>query len=227
MVAAAELKYREQIEATGHHPFRIYDDDSKLVVAKPHELVAALCTGNVVRVTCRFIELFPQLASQPTRLVRIKRRLENGEFFGRFENPPYSGQYNKHCVVFPAESVSSIPFYRAGNETIEQFNPDPNYKLDTPLHYSEQCRQRHSRICDFCRVHPIQGIRYVCINCCDYDVCSKCLPQWEKHHPGHKLMPVFRGNIRAADQPPEEDDGAGDDNDTEYDDTDNDTDADR
>jgi len=45
----------------------------------------------------------------------------------------------------------------------------------------------HGVTCDGCEVNPIQGIRYKCTVCRDYDLCSICEAK-NQHPPGHPLL---------------------------------------
>lgn len=60
----------------------------------------------------------------------------------------------------------------------------------------EQALQVHAGVtCDSCGVTPIQGIRYKCSVCADYDHCEKC--EAERTHP-HPFL-----KIRNSEQCPE------------------------
>jgi hypothetical protein len=53
---------------------------------------------------------------------------------------------------------------------------------------SEQDSIVHSLVtCDGCSVSPIQGIRYKCSVCPDYDLCSKCEASNVHSHPMLKI----------------------------------------
>lgn len=45
-------------------------------------------------------------------------------------------------------------------------------------------------VCNNCQAHPIQGIRYKCTVCGDYDLCEKC--EGEGVHPEHVLCKIRR-----------------------------------
>lgn len=51
--------------------------------------------------------------------------------------------------------------------------------------------QSHNAVCDRCR-QRIQGIRYKCQKCPDFDYCPKCACLASSIHPGHDFLP-FRG----------------------------------
>jgi hypothetical protein len=42
-------------------------------------------------------------------------------------------------------------------------------------------------ICDGCKVCPIQGIRYKCSVCVDFDLCDKCEAEKQHAHPMLKI----------------------------------------
>lgn len=55
---------------------------------------------------------------------------------------------------------------------------------------ADQAAQVHERItCDGCHTVPIQGIRYKCSVCPDFDFCEKC--EAEKQHP-HPMLKIRR-----------------------------------
>jgi len=49
----------------------------------------------------------------------------------------------------------------------------------------------HHAICDGCEQN-IKGIRYKCLNCPDYDLCSSCIQSKEKIHPEHEFASITR-----------------------------------
>lgn len=60
---------------------------------------------------------------------------------------------------------------------------------------ADQAAQVHTRVtCDGCKTHPIQGIRYKCSVCPDFDYCEKCEAEQTHQHPMLK--------IRKPDQAP-------------------------
>ena len=44
-------------------------------------------------------------------------------------------------------------------------------------------------ICDLCKMDPVIGIRYKCLDCFNYDLCSSCMKK-ERHNEKHKLMAI-------------------------------------
>jgi hypothetical protein len=42
----------------------------------------------------------------------------------------------------------------------------------------------HGYVCDSCHAHPIRGMRWRCLNCADYDLCSDCYMR-DKHDLDH------------------------------------------
>lgn len=44
-------------------------------------------------------------------------------------------------------------------------------------------------VCDLCNVHPIQGIRYKCTVCNDFDLCEECEKTFGESH-GHPLLKI-------------------------------------
>jgi len=49
----------------------------------------------------------------------------------------------------------------------------------------------HPAICDGCE-QKIKGIRFKCLNCPDYDLCSICVQSKDHIHPGHEFASVTR-----------------------------------
>jgi hypothetical protein len=45
-------------------------------------------------------------------------------------------------------------------------------------------------MCDVCKVHPIVGVRYKCVICNDFDLCSKCEATENAHPSGHALLKI-------------------------------------
>jgi hypothetical protein len=53
---------------------------------------------------------------------------------------------------------------------------------------ADQAAQVHNRVtCDGCQTHPIQGIRYKCSVCPDFDMCEKCEAETGHQHPMLKI----------------------------------------
>ena len=61
---------------------------------------------------------------------------------------------------------------------------------------SEESQTHYSVTCDACEKHPIEGYRYKCVVCDDYDLCGSC--EADGRHPGHNMMRIVRNrrNIR-------------------------------
>ena len=57
---------------------------------------------------------------------------------------------------------------------INKVNPTNNY-----IHKNYEC--------DICKMHPIKGIRYHCLECNDYDICEKCEEKFSHQHPLYKV----------------------------------------
>ena len=57
---------------------------------------------------------------------------------------------------------------------INKVNPTNNY-----IHKNYEC--------DICKMHPIKGIRYHCLECKDYDICEKCEEKFSHQHPLYKV----------------------------------------
>ena len=57
---------------------------------------------------------------------------------------------------------------------INKVNPTNNY-----IHKNYEC--------DICKMHPIKGIRYHCLECKDYDICEKCEEKFNHPHPLYKV----------------------------------------
>merc|ERR1711923_330582 len=56
--------------------------------------------------------------------------------------------------------------------------------LDSWRNYVEQVPLDHHAECDGCGQQPIVGLRFKCIQCADYDLCSKCFLQKHDIHAG-------------------------------------------
>jgi hypothetical protein len=52
-----------------------------------------------------------------------------------------------------------------------------------------RCIVQHNIICDGCRTNPIEGVRYKCSNCHDYDLCGTCY-SGKKHDLSHSFLQV-------------------------------------
>jgi hypothetical protein len=71
------------------------------------------------------------------------------------------------------------------------------------LKYKEPNQVHQGVICDGCNTNPIQGARFKCSVCPDYDLCAKCEEKGDVHDPDHVLIkhrtpisrcaPGFRG----------------------------------
>ena len=57
---------------------------------------------------------------------------------------------------------------------INKTNPKNNY-----IHKNYEC--------DVCKIHPIKGIRYHCLECKDFDLCEKCEEKVNHEHPLYKI----------------------------------------
>ena len=51
---------------------------------------------------------------------------------------------------------------------------------------SKVCHERS--FCDGCQAHPVQGIRYKCKSCYDYDLCKRCFGNRDKLHGEHNMF---------------------------------------
>lgn len=59
----------------------------------------------------------------------------------------------------------------------------------------EQTNIHMDHICDGCEMTPIQGPRFTCIDCPDYDLCSKChIRKGQVHNPAHRFKRVSSGD---------------------------------
>jgi hypothetical protein len=53
----------------------------------------------------------------------------------------------------------------------------------------ERSKVRHEGVrCDGCQVSPIEGIRYKCKACADYDLCEHCFGNREEIHVKHRMF---------------------------------------
>ncbi|KAF2096441.1 hypothetical protein NA57DRAFT_41962 [Rhizodiscina lignyota] len=48
----------------------------------------------------------------------------------------------------------------------------------------------HNALCDECDC-KIYGVRHKCLNCPDWDYCSKCFEKAATLHPGHRFVPIY------------------------------------
>eukprot|EP00092_Neocalanus_flemingeri_P083635 GFUD01104985.1.p1 GENE.GFUD01104985.1~~GFUD01104985.1.p1 ORF type:complete len:225 (-),score=46.01 GFUD01104985.1:168-752(-) len=56
---------------------------------------------------------------------------------------------------------------------------------------SSQESETHPGVaCDACGKQPIEGHRYKCVVCDDYDLCGSC--KADGHHPGHNMMRIAK-----------------------------------
>jgi len=53
---------------------------------------------------------------------------------------------------------------------------------------SQEFQTHHGVTCDACEKHPIEGYRYKCVVCDDYDLCGSC--EAAGRHPGHNMMRI-------------------------------------
>jgi len=53
---------------------------------------------------------------------------------------------------------------------------------------SQEPQTHHGVTCDACEKHPIEGYRYKCVVCDDYDLCGSC--EAAGRHPGHNMMRI-------------------------------------
>jgi len=53
---------------------------------------------------------------------------------------------------------------------------------------SQESQTHHGVTCDACEKHPIEGYRYKCVVCDDYDLCGSC--EAAGRHPGHNMMRI-------------------------------------
>ena len=51
---------------------------------------------------------------------------------------------------------------------------------------SKVCHERS--FCDGCQAHPVQGIRYKCKSCYDYNLCKRCFGNRDKLHGEHNMF---------------------------------------
>ncbi|KAL7270915.1 hypothetical protein RUND412_006358 [Rhizina undulata] len=56
---------------------------------------------------------------------------------------------------------------------------------------------RHLAACNGCQEH-IFGIRHKCLQCPDWDYCSKCVKSAPESHPGHRFVPIYEPLIPAS-----------------------------
>jgi len=75
--------------------------------------------------------------------------------------------------------------------------PGPLYKLSVIVKGmkknehgapSQESQTHHGVTCDACEKHPIEGYRYKCVVCDDYDLCGSC--EAAGRHPGHNMMRI-------------------------------------
>jgi len=72
--------------------------------------------------------------------------------------------------------------------------PGPLYKLVAKVKapktgfVQEDCQIHSGVTCDSCNKKPIEGFRYKCVVCDDYDLCGDC--EAAGRHPGHNMMRI-------------------------------------
>ena len=100
------------------------------------------------------------------------KEIEEDEFNKNIENIISSNIDNIkddiiHSILLESSKIQQIT-------KINKVNPTNNY-----IHKNYEC--------DICKMHPIKGIRYHCLECKDYDICEKCEEKFNHPHPLYKV----------------------------------------
>merc|ERR1712055_756434 len=113
----------------------------------------------------------------------------------------------KLCAVFPQlkQKIFSISWTDEDGDSVTiglTEMPGPLYKLVVSVksqkieenikkgkNDAKNENQIHAGVtCDSCEKQPIEGYRYKCVVCDDYDLCGSC--EAEGRHPGHNMMRI-------------------------------------
>lgn len=108
-----------------------------------------------------------------------------------------------HCACCEDFDLCKTCFLRNehGHDPKHGFVPakEPNQLEPSVLRLLAPGRaQLHNAICDQCDV-AITGIRHKCLDCPDFDYCSRCMQQSKVSHPGHRFVPLYEPTETSAD----------------------------
>ena len=100
------------------------------------------------------------------------KEIEDDEFNKNIENIISSNIDNIKDDIIHSILLESSKIQQ--KTKINKTNPKNNY-----IHKNYEC--------DVCKMHPIKGIRYHCLECKDYDLCEKCEEKVNHEHPLYKI----------------------------------------
>ena len=110
------------------------------------------------------------------------------------------GKWTLHC-----RTISTLSFLYTNSSTRTSRDPDWDHSIKGLLYYiaEEEAKKKayvhRGTSCDSCNTNPIRGVRWHCINCPDYDLCSTCETQGV--HPKTHVFAKIKVPIPALRQP--------------------------
>jgi len=165
------------------------------------EMFSLFCLrGSPVLRKCMTGLLKHNIGPDPSFVVQVLRRLYTDEQQNSSELLPYEDIFqvirdlamvDESSVVFNSRQLFSLLAesihakkvdYQLSTWTLRLLGSILKSSLAAPHHYSR---------CRVCDAAPIRGTRYRCLQCVDYDLCSKCEAS-HSHDPMHALVKISK-----------------------------------